>query len=119
MQPQGPASVSMHARRRAGGLIGKVLDTGPVGYLSVVGRTVSWTAGGTLRWSVDAGQVAVLRRPSTVQYDLVLGVSGEEWRFIVDVGPVNTFTRGLIIAARRRDAALTMVRLIEEAKRVA
>ncbi len=106
----------MNARLRAPGVLGKVLDAGADGSLAVVGRSVSWTQGGALQWSVAAAAVHVEALPSTLHYDLVLRVGDEDWPFIVDDRPIRTFTRGLLVARRRRDAAITLLRWIEYSK---
>jgi hypothetical protein len=105
----------MNARLRAAGLLGKVLDVGAEGYLSVAGRTVSWTEGGNVRWAVDAAEVEVEQAPTLLRYDLVLRVHGRRWRFVVDRVTIRTFSRGLLVAARRRDAATAMAHRIVEA----
>ena len=110
------STLSVHARLRSTGLLGKVLDVGAEGCLSVAGRTVTWTEGGSVRWAVDAAEVAVEQAPSLMRYDLLLRVNGQPWRFIVDSEPIRTFTRGLLVAARRRDAATAMAHRIQYAK---
>lgn len=107
-----------HARLRRSGLLGQVLDTGTDGYLTISGRQVTWTQQGKVVWSVDASEVRVARAPDLVHYDLILDVRGQRWDLIVDARPVQTWTPGLLIARRRRDAARAALQLIEAARRL-
>jgi hypothetical protein len=109
---------SDNARLRDTGWLGKVLDVGADGCLSVTGRLVSWAERGVVGWEVDAVDVEVERAPTLIHYDLVLVVRGERWRFIVDNRHVRALTRGLLVAARRRDAAAAIADRIGDAKRL-
>lgn len=107
----------MIARRRAGGFLGRILDAGVDGSLELLDRRLTWKEGDVVRWAVDVGDVEVVRTPTFTAYDLVLRVGGADWHLIVDERPIRTFQRGLFLARRRRDAALTMLGWIEHARR--
>lgn len=113
-----PHTVSLHARLHRDGFLGKILDTGTDGYLTISGRQVTWTREGQVAWSVDAVEVGVAQVPDLLHYDLILDVRGQRWDLLVDDVPIHTWTRGLLIARRRSNAARAALALIEAARRL-
>ena len=112
--------VSMHARLLRRNLLGSLFGVGTNGYLAVNGRSVSWTetAGGARppSWQVDASEITIPREPAGVNPELEMFVRDQPYRYQVDLVPVSAFTRGLIISARRGNAARAMASAIFQAQ---